>query len=113
MPTTRPGAAARRLASRQASSAPDVDYLVTGPDAVGGAKMLMVSAQLGVVEIQAARRGHRRDATGLKQRADDHAFEPGDSSRGPRRHWAPLTTVAWAPDTSIGLRCPRRLTDQP
>jgi hypothetical protein len=31
--------------------------------------VLMVSAQLGVVEIQAARRGHRRDPTGLRQRA--------------------------------------------
>jgi predicted amidohydrolase len=30
--------------------------------AVGGAKVLVVSAQLGVVEVQAARRGHRRNA---------------------------------------------------
>jgi len=55
---------ARRLASRQPGSAADVDYLVTGADPVGGAKVLVVSAQLGVVEVQAARRGHRRDAMG-------------------------------------------------
>ena len=53
---------ARRLASRQPGSAADVDYLVTGADPVGGAKVLVVSAQLGVVEVQAGRRGHRRDA---------------------------------------------------
>jgi hypothetical protein len=54
---------ARRLASRQPGSAPDVDYLVTGPDPVRRAKVLMVSTQLAVVEVQAARRGHKRDAT--------------------------------------------------
>ena len=53
---------ARRLASRQPGSAADVDYVVTGADPVGGAKVLVVSAQLGVVEVQAGRRGHRRDA---------------------------------------------------
>ena len=56
---------ARRLASRQPGSAPDVDYLVTGADPVGGAKVLVVSAQLGVVEVQAVRRGHRRDANAV------------------------------------------------
>jgi hypothetical protein len=53
---------ARRLASRQPGSAPDVDYLVTGTDPVGGAKVLVVSAQLDVVEVEAARRGHQHDA---------------------------------------------------
>src|SRR3954452_21461419 len=62
-PTTRPAPAAPgRLASRQPGSAPDVDYLVTGADPVGGAKVLVVSAQLSVVEVQAVRRGHGRDA---------------------------------------------------
>jgi hypothetical protein len=32
-------------------------YLVTGADPLGGAKVLVVGAQLGVVEVQ-ARRGH-------------------------------------------------------
>jgi DNA-binding SARP family transcriptional activator len=41
---------ARRLASRQPGSAADVDYLVTGADPVGRAKILVVSAQLGAVE---------------------------------------------------------------
>ena len=49
---------ARRLASRQPRSAADVDDRVTGADPVGGAKVLVVSAQLGVVEVEAARRGH-------------------------------------------------------
>jgi hypothetical protein len=35
---------ARRLASRQPGSAPDVEYLLAGADAVGGAKMRLVSA---------------------------------------------------------------------
>ena len=56
---------ARRLASRQPGAAADVEYLVTGADPVGGAKVLVVSAQLGVVEVQAGRRGHRRNATTL------------------------------------------------
>jgi hypothetical protein len=43
---------ARRLASRQAGSAPDVDDVLTGPDPVRGAKVLVVSAQLAVVEVQ-------------------------------------------------------------
>ena len=53
-----------RFASRQPGSASDVDDLVTWADPVGGAKVVMVSAQLGVVEVQAVRRGHRRDAMG-------------------------------------------------
>src|SRR5215217_3183166 len=53
---------ARRLASRQPGSAADVDHLVTGADPVGAAKVLVVGAQLGVVEVQAVRRGHRLDA---------------------------------------------------
>jgi hypothetical protein len=57
---------ARRLTGRQAGSAPDVDDLVTGADPVCGAKVLVVSAQLGVVEIQAVRRGHRREANGRR-----------------------------------------------
>ena len=52
----------RGLASRQPGSAADVEHLVAGADPVGGAKMLVVSAQLGVVEVEAVRRGHRRDA---------------------------------------------------
>ena len=48
-----------RLASRQPGSAADVDYLVTGADPIGGAKVLVVSAQLDVVEVQPVRRGHR------------------------------------------------------
>ena len=62
-PTTRPGAAAR-AASRVVSPVPQPmsSDLVTGADPVGGTKVLVVSAQLGVVEVQAARRGHRRDA---------------------------------------------------
>jgi hypothetical protein len=51
-PRTRPGAAARRLASRHPGSAANVEYLVTGADSVGDAKVLVVSAQLGVVEVQ-------------------------------------------------------------
>jgi hypothetical protein len=52
----------RRVASRQPGSAPYVDDFVTGADPVGGAKVLVVSAQLDVIEVQAGRRGHRRDA---------------------------------------------------
>src|SRR4051812_22993779 len=37
---------ARRLASRRAGSAPDVEYLVSGVDPACGAKVLVVSAQL-------------------------------------------------------------------
>jgi ketosteroid isomerase-like protein len=59
----------RRLASRQPGSAPDVDHLVTGADPVGRAKVLVVGAQLAVVEVQAVRRGHRRDANSPGQRA--------------------------------------------
>ena len=54
---------ARRLASRQPGSAADVEHRITGADPVRGAKMLVVSAQLGVIEVQAGRRRHRRDAT--------------------------------------------------
>ncbi len=53
--------AARRLARRQPRPAADVEDLVTGTDPVGGTKVLVVSAQLGVIEVQAARRAHRRD----------------------------------------------------
>ena len=53
---------ARCLTSRQPGSAADVQHLVTGADPVGSAKMLVMRAQLGVVEIQAGRRGHSRDA---------------------------------------------------
>ena len=49
---------ARRLPGRQPGSAADVEHLITGPDPVGGAKMLVVSAQLGVIEVQAGRRRH-------------------------------------------------------
>ena len=49
---------ARRLASRQPGSAADVDYLVTGADPIRDAKVLVVRTQLGVVEVQAGRRGH-------------------------------------------------------
>ncbi len=55
----------RRLASSQPGSAPDVDDIVTGPDPVGGAKVLVVSAQLGVVEVQPVRRGHGASGVGL------------------------------------------------
>jgi hypothetical protein len=44
---------ARGLAGRQPGPAPDVEYLVTGADPVGGAKVLVVGAQLGVVEVEA------------------------------------------------------------
>ena len=54
---------ARRLASRQPGSAPDVEDRVAGADPVGGAEVLVVGAQLGVVEVQTVRRGHRRDGT--------------------------------------------------
>src|SRR4051794_36210150 len=53
---------ARRLACRQPATAADVEDLVAATDPVRATKVLMVSAQLGVVEVQAARRGHRRDA---------------------------------------------------
>jgi hypothetical protein len=43
---------ARGLACRQPCSAADVEYLVTGVDPVGGAKMLVVGAKLGVVDVQ-------------------------------------------------------------
>jgi TIR domain len=59
---------ARRGASREPGSAADVDHLVTGADPVGRAKVLVVSAQLGVVEVQPVRRGHRRDAYASKDR---------------------------------------------
>ena len=49
---------ARRLASRQPGSAADVQYLVTGTDPVGAAKVLVMRAQLDVVEVQLAWRGH-------------------------------------------------------
>ena len=49
---------ARRLASRQPGSAADVEHLITGADLIGGAKMLVVGAQLRVIEVQAGRRGH-------------------------------------------------------
>jgi hypothetical protein len=45
----------RRLPGRQPGSAADIDHLVTRADPVCGAKVLVVSAQLGVVEVQAAR----------------------------------------------------------
>ena len=51
----------RRLASRQSRSTPNVDDLLTGSDPPGGAKALVVSTQLNVVEVQAVGRGHRRD----------------------------------------------------
>jgi hypothetical protein len=53
---------ARRLSRRQPRPAPDVENLVTGTDPVGGTKVLVVSAQLGVIEVQAARREHGLDA---------------------------------------------------
>ena len=56
---------AGRLASRQPGSAPDVEHLVTGADPVRGAKVLVVSPQLGVVEVEAVRRRHRDDAMDL------------------------------------------------
>ena len=84
---------ARRLASRQPGSAADVEHLITGADPVSRAKMLVVCAQLGVIEIQADQRRHRRDATDVGQhrvrgrtlvqmsaeglgRADDREVEP-------------------------------------
>ena len=45
----------RRLPSRQPGSAADIDHFVTGADPVCGAKVLVVSAQLGVVKVQANR----------------------------------------------------------
>ena len=45
----------RRLARRQPGSAADIDHFVTGADPVRGAKVLVVSAQLGVVEVRAVR----------------------------------------------------------
>ena len=48
----------RRVASRQPGSAADVEHLITGADPVGGAKMLVVSAQLSVIEVQADQRRH-------------------------------------------------------
>jgi hypothetical protein len=45
----------RRLPGRQPGSAADVEHLVTGADPVCGAKVLVVRAQLGVVEVQAVR----------------------------------------------------------
>ena len=53
---------ARRLTGRQPGSATDVQDLVTGADPIGGAKMLVMRPELGVVEVQADRRGHARDA---------------------------------------------------
>jgi len=76
---------ARRLASRQPGSAPDVEYLVTGADPVGGAKVLVVSAQLGVVEVEPVRRGHGHDAMDEGRRWLSVGREARPVCGGPRR----------------------------
>ena len=53
---------ARRLAWRQPDTAADVEDVVTGTDPVGGTKVLVVSGQLDVVEVDAGRLGHRGEA---------------------------------------------------
>jgi hypothetical protein len=52
------GRGAGRLAGRQPGSAADVEHLVAGADSVRGAKVVVVRAQLDVVEVRSARRGH-------------------------------------------------------
>lgn len=59
-----------RLASRQTSSAADVQNLIATADPVGGAKVLVVSAQLDIVEIQSARRRHRARCYGANGSTD-------------------------------------------
>jgi hypothetical protein len=76
---------ARRLASREPGSAADVEDLVPGADPVGGAKVLVVGAQFGVVEVQAVRRGHRGDANQQGQR--------GASPLRPRLEMAALSVT--------------------
>jgi hypothetical protein len=68
-PTTRPGLEAR-AASRVVNPVPHPMFedLVTRTDPVGGAKVLVVSAKLCVVEVEAVRRGHRRDANRVSSR---------------------------------------------
>ena len=70
-PTTRPGAAAR-AASRVVSPAPQPMSRTASPraDGTGGAKVLVVRAQLGIVEVQAGRRGHARDARARRSRGN-------------------------------------------
>jgi hypothetical protein len=58
--------------------------------------VLVVSAQLGVVEVQAVRREHRRDAKELGQRAGEDVFEVGGRPRAAAR----VALAASAPSTA-------------
>ena len=118
---------ARRLPSRQPGSAPDVEHLVTRADPVGGAKVLVVSAQLVVVEVQehdAETLGNavsqenvelvRRLYAELASEGSTEEFEQrmSDDALGrfldPEIEWAPVTESLLAVDSYRGFDGVRR-----
>ena len=76
----------RRLTSRQPGSAADINHFVTRADPVCGTKVLVVSAQLGVVKVQAFGEDTHADAM------DYGSARPITSSRWRRPHQRPRRT---------------------
>ena len=83
-----------RLARCLSRSAANVEHLVTGADPVGGAKMLVMGAQLDVVEIQPGRRGHRQTRTDSSGRGTRRTPDRPRRSNDSRSASAPLLKCA-------------------
>jgi hypothetical protein len=99
------GSGASCLASRQPGAAANIEHLVSGTDPVSGAKVLVLRAQLSVVEVRAVRRGHPHDAI---DHGSTSAVPSSDAIRAPSALSVPTTTVRrGVPDQrSRGLRAP-------
>jgi hypothetical protein len=100
------GSGASCLASRQPGAAANIEHLVSGTDPVSGAKVLVLRAQLSVVEVRAVRRGHPHDAI---DHGSTSAVPSSDAIRAPSALSVPTTTVpTWsARSTKSRLTGPR------